>query len=146
MNIKHIVESVYYSKSFDGAIFDGPFRIYFAQYQEQRGLELFHHLIHTYTSYNKDIKRLNRNFKRKVFMFMYPDSVEKNRYQPKGDQNKVFITPFKSDYIIGFNSDTLRRNKRALESYFKFICENWLQQPSNKVQEHFKDDFLIHLD
>jgi len=43
MNIKYIVESEYYSQSFDGAIFDGPFQISISQ-RVTKIKFLLHHL------------------------------------------------------------------------------------------------------
>ena len=146
MDTNYIVDSAYYSKDFDGAIFDGPIRIYFVQSQEEKALELFHYLSKIYTQYSDAICKLNKKFNRKVFILMYPSLKEKCKYQPKGDTEKVFITPFLTDYIIGLCPQFLESNPMVLEPYLKFICENWIAHESGKIKSHFKKDFLMHLD
>lgn len=146
MATKYIVDSQFYSQSFNGAIFDGPIRLFFSQAQECYALELFHHLTHTYGDFQQDIRQLNKQFSRRVFLLMYPNLAEKCRRQPKGDKQKIFITPFKStDYIIGFESQTVNQNPILLKPYLDFICDNWSKKPSDKVKNHFKENFIMHL-
>ncbi len=122
---KHIVESPYYSKSFDGAIFDGPFRIYFAQYQEQVGLELYHYLSKNMSSLTNQVRTLNKKFKRNIYIFTYTSDENKKKYQPKNHQGRIFLVPFQSHYILGLSQQDFMKNKLCLQSYLEFIRENW---------------------
>ncbi len=145
MEKSYIVDCRYYSESFDGAIFDGPFRLYFAQYQEQTALELFHHFTTTFKSYSKEIKKLYKVRKRMAYFFMYPNHAEKQLKQPKGDLEKIFITPFGFDYVVGFNSEEVKHAIVLFEPYLSFICKNWVMGENQIIHDNFKKDFLLHL-
>ena len=123
---KHIVDSSFYSKSFDGAIFDGPIRIYFAQIQEQTGLELHDAIVRGGLAPVEKIKELNRTLKREIYFFIYPDEVDFAKHRPPCQNQAVFISPFLASYVIGFSESTFNANRNILNSYLDFICENWL--------------------
>ena len=76
---------------------------------------------------------------------MYPTLGEKQKNQPKGDFEKIFITPFEENYIVGFNLETIGLEKVHLQPYLAFICENWSQGKSEALKENFNQEFLLHL-
>ena len=123
---KHIVDSSFYSKLFDGAIFDGPIRIYFAQFQEQTGLELHNNLVEKDLASVSKIKELNRALRREIYFFIYPSDSDYLAHRPPCQDQPVFITPFKSSYIVGLTENTYSLNPKVLDSYLDFICKNWL--------------------
>lgn len=141
MEKKYIVDSSFYSDCFNGAIFDGPLRLYFAQYQEQKALEFFHHFSTTFKSYSNKIRNLYKQEKRIVYFFMYPTKSEKKNKQPKGDSEKIFITPFLQHYIIGFNVDSISTKGLELEPYVSFVCDNW----NTNTKSNLRKDVLLHL-
>lgn len=69
-----LVQSQYYSPVFNAAIFDGPFRIYFAQHQEPHALRIYFQLqqsLKEFYNYAKNSMRESGNY---FFIMLYPDA------------------------------------------------------------------------
>lgn len=70
--VTYVTQSKFFSPAFNAAIFDGPIRIYFAQYQEAQALKLYFNLQERYA----DVRRNARTaFKEKgcnIFVMLYP--------------------------------------------------------------------------
>ena len=69
-----LVQSQYYSPVFNAAIFDGPFRIYFAQHQEPHALRIYFQLQQNLKEYYGLAKNLMRENDKYFFIMLYPDN------------------------------------------------------------------------
>lgn len=67
-----LTQSKYFSSVFNGAIFDGPVRLYFAQYHEGLALEIYFHIEGLLRSTGNLGSSRSRNFKKHIFMLLYP--------------------------------------------------------------------------
>lgn len=72
MVTRFITESRFFSAAFNAAIFDGPVRIYFAQYQEAQALKLYFTMQEHLGEIRKEARGLFRNRKRNIFVMIYP--------------------------------------------------------------------------
>ena len=73
-DLPNVTQSKYFSPAFNAAIFDGPLRIYFAQYQESEALKVYFRL---QEHFKFDQKRLSGALKEAgshVFVMLYPTS------------------------------------------------------------------------
>ncbi len=70
--VTYVTQSKYFSPAFNAAIFDGPIRIYFAQYQESQALKLYFHLQERFQSLRKNARGLFRDRTRNIFVMLYP--------------------------------------------------------------------------
>ena len=98
-----ITQSKYYSPAFNAAIFDGPLRIYYAQYQEAFALKLYFH-IQTRLQYWLTPILLNnaRTALPQVFILLYPtEEIFANGFSPEQVQERVVCEPFLNDHVIG---------------------------------------------
>lgn len=97
-----LTQSKFYSPAFDGAIFDGPLRIYFAQYQEALALEIYFKVqqqMKKYTGTSKHFRDSNNN----VFVMLYPSSDTFN-LSFDGSESEVAFSHVDNDFVFGINS------------------------------------------
>lgn len=68
-----VTQSPFFNTAFNAAIFDGPFRIYFAQYQEAHALKIYFGLQNLMrTSLQDEVGKLKAD-KKCVFVMLYPN-------------------------------------------------------------------------
>lgn len=76
MTTKHVVsfltQSKFYSPTFNSAIFDGPFRIYFAQQQEALALKVYFKMQEHLKSYYQVTKTEFKSRGKSLFVMLYP--------------------------------------------------------------------------
>ena len=99
----YVTQTKYFSPAFNAAIFDGPIRIYFAQYQEAQAMKIYFDLQARF----QNLRRESRQFKdRNIFVMLYPDpetfgaSFNDSRGAADG---AVVCEPMGIDYVIGIN-------------------------------------------
>jgi hypothetical protein len=70
--VTYVTQSRFFSPEFNAAIFDGPIRIYFAQYQEALALKLYHNLQERFGDIRKNARGIFREKGRNIFVMLYP--------------------------------------------------------------------------
>lgn len=70
--IMFITQSKFYSPAFNAAIFDGPIRIYFAQYQEAQALKLYFNIQERFSRLRQQARGLFKERGRNLFVMLYP--------------------------------------------------------------------------
>ena len=71
--ITYVTQSKYFSPAFNAAIFDGPIRIYFAQYQEAQALKLYFNLQERFGEVRKQARGIFKERGRNIFVMLYPN-------------------------------------------------------------------------
>ncbi len=71
-NVAYVAQSKYFSPAFNAAIFDGPIRIYFAQYQEAQALKVYFNLQQRFGEARKQGLGIFKNRERNIFVMLYP--------------------------------------------------------------------------
>ena len=69
----YVTQSKYFSPVFNAAIFDGPIRIYFAQYHESQALKLYFNLNERFGDVRRASRGIFRDRARNIFVMMYPN-------------------------------------------------------------------------
>lgn len=72
-NVNYVTQSRFFSPVFNAAIFDGPIRIYFAQYQEAAALKLYYNLQERYSDVRKAARLGLKERGQSIFVMMYPN-------------------------------------------------------------------------
>ncbi|HVK60312.1 MAG TPA: hypothetical protein VM432_02130 [Bdellovibrionales bacterium] len=125
----YVTQSRFFSPAFNAAIFDGPIRIYFAQYQEAQALKLYFNLQERFGDIRKHARGIFRQKGRNIFVMLYPTQEtfelsfgeEPIRSHPMGDgaeANPCVIVrdQLGSDFVVGVSGPL---EDRALE----MICQ-----------------------
>ncbi len=68
-----VTQSQFFNTAFNAAIFDGPFRIYFAQYQEAHALKIYFGLQSLMKTTLKDELPKLKSDRKCVFVMLYPN-------------------------------------------------------------------------
>jgi hypothetical protein len=104
-SVATLTQSKFYSPAFNAAIFDGPLRIYFAQYQESLALEIYFKIQQALKSFNEGRKHL-KNLGTNIFVMLYPSSdVFSLSFESDiGESHSVAISRIDKDYVFGINS------------------------------------------
>jgi hypothetical protein len=71
--VRYVTQSKFFSSAFNAAIFDGPIRIYFAQYQEAQALKLYHNLQERFGDVRKHARGIFKERGRNIFVMLYPN-------------------------------------------------------------------------
>src|SRR3989338_1668823 len=69
-----VTQSKFFSPAFNAAIFDGPLRIYFAQYQEAAALKIYFHLQEQLNQCDGHLKTALKKLNSNTFVMLYPTS------------------------------------------------------------------------
>lgn len=100
-----LTQSKFYSPAFNAAIFDGPLRIYFAQYQESLALEIYFRIQQVIKGLESNRQKL-KNLGSNIFVMLYPSvevfglSFDVN----SNDNANVSISQIDNDFVFGINS------------------------------------------
>lgn len=70
--ISYVTQSKFFSPAFNAAIFDGPIRIYFAQYQEAQALKVYFNLQQRFNDVRRQARGIFKNRDRNIFVMLYP--------------------------------------------------------------------------
>jgi hypothetical protein len=100
--ISFLTQSRFYSPAFNAAIFDGPVRIYFAQYQESLALKVYfmtqERLKNIYAQVRDSFRRTGIN----IFVMLYPS---KEAFQLSFEESHaapgVVVERLGHDFVVG---------------------------------------------
>ncbi len=103
-SVATLTQSKFYSPAFNAAIFDGPLRIYFAQYQEALALEIYFKIQQALKGFSESRKHL-KNLGANIFVMLYPSSDVFNlSFEPAANEEHVAVSRIDKDYVFGINS------------------------------------------
>lgn len=100
--VTFLTQSRFYSPAFNSAIFDGPFRIYFAQYQEALALKVYFKIQERLKEFYQTAKTEFKSRGRSVFIMLYP-SIEtfENSFSPHDNDIFVVMDRLGEDPVVG---------------------------------------------
>lgn len=71
-SVNFVTQSKFFSPAFNAAIFDGPIRIYFAQYQESQALKIYFDLQERFQDVRRNARGIFKDRARNIFIMLYP--------------------------------------------------------------------------
>lgn len=71
--VTYVTQSRFFTPAFNAAIFDGPIRIYFAQYQEAQALKLYFNLQERFGEIRRQARGIFKERGRNIFVLLYPN-------------------------------------------------------------------------
>lgn len=98
----NLMQSKYFSPAFNSAIFDGPIRIYFAQFHESMALKIYFLAQQKLASELRHAKELSKTAQANILIMIYPsaDSFEASFGECKPDQ-MMSVENWNEDIVIG---------------------------------------------
>lgn len=122
---QQLLQSKLFLASFNMAIFDGPFRLYFSQSQESEALRLYFEL-HEVLGDGIRPPRAGSNGDQALFVLLYPDEVTYGeRFGNSGPSAEAWIG---SNLVVGirgpiWDSSTVRHVMSRIEDSFTDVPE-----------------------
>lgn len=99
---KFITQSKYFTPAFNAAIFDGPIRIYFAQFQEAQALKIYFILQERFADLRTQTRGIFKDRSRNIFVMMYPSRESFENSFVETNSNRVIVTEYLgTDSVIG---------------------------------------------
>lgn len=114
--ISFLTQSRFYSPAFNSAIFDGPLRIYFAQYQEPIALKIYFMAQQKMAGQALSLREVYRRVGVNIFVMLYPSA---EAFQMSFEQNSgelVHIDRLGTDFVVGVSGP-------ISETQIETICE-----------------------
>ncbi|PIS10508.1 MAG: hypothetical protein COT73_08980 [Bdellovibrio sp. CG10_big_fil_rev_8_21_14_0_10_47_8] len=99
-----LMQSKFFNPAFNSAIFDGPIRIYFAQFHESLALKIYFSLQQKYAQEMARAKEMHRTLDRTVLVMLYP-TTESFQLSFDGAEDEAFmmLDGLVDDAVIGIS-------------------------------------------
>ena len=125
--VTYVTQSRFFNPAFDAAIFDGPIRIYFAQFQEGQALKFYFDLQERYGDIRKNARGLFKERGTHIFVMLYPSAdifdatigerVDLlSRAETGSSYGSISVHRMGSDYVLGVRGQV---PDQAYESLFE---------------------------
>ena len=98
--VTYVTQSKYFSPAFNAAIFDGPIRIYFAQYQESQALKLYFKLQERFGEVRRQARGIFKERRRNIFVMLYPTD-ETFDLSFDSSTNSIVSRVLGDDFVVG---------------------------------------------
>ncbi|MCB0420752.1 MAG: hypothetical protein KDD61_07135 [Bdellovibrionales bacterium] len=119
-----LLQSKFYSSAFNSAIFDGPVRIYFAQYQEEQALRIHYHLQRCLNLLPREAHVANRRLHRKIFVMLYPDHLSYIKAFPDERGEAWQTSNLGEDRLLGVQTPVADAKATKMTQ----LVQYWLQE------------------
>jgi hypothetical protein len=96
-----LTQSRFYSPAFNGAIFDGPIRIYFSQNQESSAMKLYFAVLARMRATFGDLRGSHQDGAANIFVLIYPTKESFSLVFPSDSRLKIQQEKLDEDYIVG---------------------------------------------
>lgn len=133
-SVSCLTQSNFYSPAFNAAIFDGPIRLYFAQYQEASALRIYFRLQSELKESYLWAKNLHRSLGRHLFVMLYPSSDTFDLSFPGGSQQNICRTRLGDDDIIGVRGTISDDDFSGIYEEISDVIESWRLAPLPALQ------------
>ena len=138
----NLMQSKYFSPAFNSAIFDGPLRIYFAQFHESIALKIYFMAQQKLVTELVRAKEISKAAQANILVMIYPteDCFEmtfddsKNKIQPGG---KMIVEAWNDDIVIGLRGPLEDSELDALIQTLSSVMGQW--SPKTQISSVFAE-------
>lgn len=123
-----LTQSRYYSPAFNAAIFDGPVRIYFAQYQEALALKIYFRIQDRLQGWMGPALQMGRLKLPNAFVMLYPtEEIFSNCFSAEQCAERVVCEKLADDYVIGVCGPLREEDYGGLFQHLESVAGVWVQ-------------------
>jgi len=97
-----LMQSRFFNPAFNSAIFDGPIRIYFAQFHESLALKIYFSLQQQFAEEVARAKELSKSLDRTILVMLYP-TADSFRFSFESEKEFLAQGELMQDTVIGIN-------------------------------------------
>jgi hypothetical protein len=128
------MQSKFFNPAFNSAIFDGPVRIYFAQFHESLALKIYFALQQKFAAELAKAKETHQEMGRTVLVMLYP-SEESFSMSFENEPDFLAIDDLFDDTIIGVNGPFEDDKLSAVLNKVVGAMKNWETLPRPMLAE-----------
>jgi hypothetical protein len=128
------MQSKFFNPAFNSAIFDGPVRIYFAQFHESLALKIYFSLQQNFAAELAKAKEQHQQTGRTVLVMLYP-SEESFSMSFENEPHFIAVDDLMDDTVIGVNGPF--EDEKLSEVLGKVLgaMKNWEALPRERQAE-----------
>lgn len=134
------MQSKYFNPAFNSAIFDGPVRIYFAQFHEALALKIYFLMQQKLSSEMLKAKEVSKVSGANILVMVYPtvDSFELSFENAQNKLHPLEVESWHEGVVIGLRGPIEDENLDLLVETLRLTMENWrpaLSEPASALVE-----------
>lgn len=127
----NVMQSKYFNVAFNSAIFDGPVRIYFAQFHESFALKIYFELQQKFKKELLALKETSKNSHSNILIMIYP-TREQYEYCFASDST-MQMEFWNQDIVIGIEKPNNEADISDFFILFEDAVKNWKEINENKM-------------
>ena len=122
-----LMQSKYFNPAFNSAIFDGPVRIYFAQFHEALALKIYFLIQQKLLAEMAHAKQVSKSSGANVLLMIYPTEESFSlSFEGPGDSSRPLeVEKWEDDMVIGLRGPIEDENMDFLMETLRMTLENW---------------------
>lgn len=122
-----LMQSKYFNPAFNSAIFDGPVRIYFAQFHEALALKIYFMIQQKLVVQMNKAKELSKASGANILVMVYPtaESFSLSFDQVESSLSPLEVEKWHEDVVIGLRGPIEDENLDLLIETVRLTMENW---------------------
>lgn len=122
-----LTQSKFYSPALNSAIYDGPVRIYFAQFHEALALKIYFMIQQGLSSEMQKAKEISKASGANILVMIYPteDSFLMSFEGGQSHNSPLEVEKFEDDIVIGLRGPIEDQNLDLLMETLKVTMNSW---------------------
>lgn len=122
-----LMQSKYFNPAFNSAIFDGPVRIYFAQFHEALALKIYFLVQQKLSAEVAKAKELSKRTGANILVLLYPtaETFALSFDESESQTGPLVIEMWQKDVIVGLRGQIEDENLDFLIETLRLTMENW---------------------
>ncbi len=122
----NLMQSKYFSPAFNSAIFDGPLRIYFAQFHESMALKIYFMAQQKLSAELIRAKEVSKASQANILVMIYPteDSFEMT-FEKHTGSGKISVETWNDDVVIGLRGPLEDSELDSLIQALSEVMSRW---------------------
>jgi hypothetical protein len=122
----NLMQSKYFSPAFNSAIFDGPMRIYFAQFHESMALKIYFLAQQKLASELSQAKEMSKMAQANILVMIYPDEDSfESSFENHNSHEKICVESWNEDVVIGLRRPLEDSELDELVSTLSTVMHSW---------------------
>ncbi|MNJ96645.1 hypothetical protein D3C87_143740 [compost metagenome] len=122
-----LTQSKFYSPALNSAIYDGPVRIYFAQFHEALALKIYFMIQQGLTQEMQKAKEISKATGANILVMIYPtaESFSMSFEGAQSHNSPLEVEKFDQDVVIGLRGPIEDENLELLMETLKVSMDSW---------------------
>lgn len=131
-----LTQSKFFHPAFNSAIFDGPVRIYFAQFHEALALKIYFCLQQKYSDLIAAARKTHLKTGRSLLVMLYPTN-ESFKFSFEKSSDFLDKEDYLEDVVIGINGPFEDENLEKVLFFISDVLISWKDKGKEKDKESF---------